>query len=64
MSSADEDTYKCFAANKYGKAVCTATLTVTGGEELTQNNSFNLNIGFQVQFNLILKYKPIPVKLR
>ncbi|XP_063321071.1 immunoglobulin-like and fibronectin type III domain-containing protein 1 [Pelmatolapia mariae] len=29
VSVAETDTYKCFAANEYGKAVCTTTLTVT-----------------------------------
>uniref|UniRef100_A0A667YYL5 Immunoglobulin like and fibronectin type III domain containing 1, tandem duplicate 3 n=1 Tax=Myripristis murdjan TaxID=586833 RepID=A0A667YYL5_9TELE len=28
VSGADADTYKCFATNEYGKAVCTATLNV------------------------------------
>jgi hypothetical protein len=27
------DTYKCFAANEYGRAVCTATLNVIEGEK-------------------------------
>lgn len=26
------DTYKCFAANEYGKAACTATLKVIPGK--------------------------------
>ncbi|XP_058498394.1 immunoglobulin-like and fibronectin type III domain-containing protein 1 isoform X1 [Solea solea] len=30
VSAADTDTYTCNAVNKYGKAVCTATLSVTG----------------------------------
>ncbi|XP_027144339.1 immunoglobulin-like and fibronectin type III domain-containing protein 1 [Larimichthys crocea] len=30
VSAAETDTYKCTAVNEYGKAVCTATLTVTG----------------------------------
>ncbi|XP_041800845.1 immunoglobulin-like and fibronectin type III domain-containing protein 1 [Chelmon rostratus] len=29
VTSEETDTYKCYAANEYGKAVCTATLTVT-----------------------------------
>lgn len=27
------DTYKCFATNEYGKAVCTATLSVIEGKK-------------------------------
>uniref|UniRef100_I3KJU9 Immunoglobulin like and fibronectin type III domain containing 1, tandem duplicate 2 n=1 Tax=Oreochromis niloticus TaxID=8128 RepID=I3KJU9_ORENI len=34
VSVAETDTYKCFAANEYGKAVCTTTLTVTEGKTL------------------------------
>uniref|UniRef100_A0A3Q0QPI1 Immunoglobulin like and fibronectin type III domain containing 1, tandem duplicate 3 n=1 Tax=Amphilophus citrinellus TaxID=61819 RepID=A0A3Q0QPI1_AMPCI len=29
VSAAETDTYKCLAANEYGKAICTTTLTVT-----------------------------------
>ncbi|XP_040908463.1 immunoglobulin-like and fibronectin type III domain-containing protein 1 [Toxotes jaculatrix] len=29
VSEAETDTYKCYAVNEYGKAVCTATLSVT-----------------------------------
>uniref|UniRef100_A0A667YYL9 Ig-like domain-containing protein n=1 Tax=Myripristis murdjan TaxID=586833 RepID=A0A667YYL9_9TELE len=32
VSGADADTYKCFATNEYGKAVCTATLNVIEGK--------------------------------
>ncbi|KAG7246201.1 hypothetical protein CRUP_016262, partial [Coryphaenoides rupestris] len=28
VSPAEADTYKCFAVNEYGKAICTATLNV------------------------------------
>uniref|UniRef100_A0A668UG99 Immunoglobulin like and fibronectin type III domain containing 1, tandem duplicate 3 n=1 Tax=Oreochromis aureus TaxID=47969 RepID=A0A668UG99_OREAU len=37
MSVAETDTYKCFAANEYGKAVCTTTLTVTEGKTSSTN---------------------------
>uniref|UniRef100_A0A3Q4H176 Immunoglobulin-like and fibronectin type III domain-containing protein 1-like n=1 Tax=Neolamprologus brichardi TaxID=32507 RepID=A0A3Q4H176_NEOBR len=37
MSVAETDTYKCFAANEYGKAVCTTTLTVTEGKTCPLN---------------------------
>lgn len=37
MSVAETDTYKCFAANEYGKAVCTTTLTVTEGKSCPLN---------------------------
>uniref|UniRef100_A0A3Q2WHX4 Immunoglobulin-like and fibronectin type III domain-containing protein 1 n=1 Tax=Haplochromis burtoni TaxID=8153 RepID=A0A3Q2WHX4_HAPBU len=37
MSVAETDTYKCFAANEYGKAVCTTTLTVTEGKSSSTN---------------------------
>ncbi|XP_029689550.1 immunoglobulin-like and fibronectin type III domain-containing protein 1 [Takifugu rubripes] len=30
VSAAEEDTYKCFVVNKYGRAVCSAKLTVAG----------------------------------
>uniref|UniRef100_G3NGC4 Immunoglobulin like and fibronectin type III domain containing 1, tandem duplicate 1 n=1 Tax=Gasterosteus aculeatus aculeatus TaxID=481459 RepID=G3NGC4_GASAC len=32
VSGAETDTYKCYAANEYGKAVCKTTLTVIEGE--------------------------------
>uniref|UniRef100_A0A668UGA4 Immunoglobulin like and fibronectin type III domain containing 1, tandem duplicate 2 n=1 Tax=Oreochromis aureus TaxID=47969 RepID=A0A668UGA4_OREAU len=37
VSVAETDTYKCFAANEYGKAVCTTTLTVTEGKTCPLN---------------------------
>uniref|UniRef100_A0A3P9DLL3 Immunoglobulin-like and fibronectin type III domain-containing protein 1 n=1 Tax=Maylandia zebra TaxID=106582 RepID=A0A3P9DLL3_9CICH len=37
VSVAETDTYKCFAANEYGKAVCTTTLTVTEGKSCPLN---------------------------
>uniref|UniRef100_A0A3P9DK13 Immunoglobulin-like and fibronectin type III domain-containing protein 1 n=1 Tax=Maylandia zebra TaxID=106582 RepID=A0A3P9DK13_9CICH len=37
VSVAETDTYKCFAANEYGKAVCTTTLTVTEGKSSSTN---------------------------
>uniref|UniRef100_A0A669D941 Ig-like domain-containing protein n=1 Tax=Oreochromis niloticus TaxID=8128 RepID=A0A669D941_ORENI len=37
VSVAETDTYKCFAANEYGKAVCTTTLTVTEGKTSSTN---------------------------
>uniref|UniRef100_A0A8B9JAH4 Immunoglobulin like and fibronectin type III domain containing 1, tandem duplicate 4 n=1 Tax=Astyanax mexicanus TaxID=7994 RepID=A0A8B9JAH4_ASTMX len=33
VSGAQADTYKCFATNSFGKAVCTATLTVIEGKK-------------------------------
>ncbi|XP_038577763.1 immunoglobulin-like and fibronectin type III domain-containing protein 1 [Micropterus salmoides] len=38
VSAAETDTYKCCAVNEYGKAVCTAILTVT--EALTSPSDF------------------------
>ena len=32
VSPAEADTYKCFAVNEYGKAICTATLNVIAGK--------------------------------
>lgn len=32
VKPAQADTYKCFATNEYGKAVCTATLKVIAGK--------------------------------
>uniref|UniRef100_A0A4W5R221 Immunoglobulin like and fibronectin type III domain containing 1, tandem duplicate 2 n=1 Tax=Hucho hucho TaxID=62062 RepID=A0A4W5R221_9TELE len=34
VTAEQADTYKCFAANEYGRAVCTATLNVIEGEKL------------------------------
>lgn len=33
----EADTYRCFATNEYGKAVCTATLSVMGGKRQILN---------------------------
>lgn len=38
------DTYKCFATNEYGKAVCTATLNVNTGKDYY--NMFVVNIKY------------------
>jgi hypothetical protein len=32
VSPAEADTYKCFAVNEYGRAICTATLNVIEGK--------------------------------
>uniref|UniRef100_A0A3B1K8U6 Immunoglobulin like and fibronectin type III domain containing 1, tandem duplicate 4 n=1 Tax=Astyanax mexicanus TaxID=7994 RepID=A0A3B1K8U6_ASTMX len=37
VSGAQADTYKCFATNSFGKAVCTATLTVIEGFKKKKN---------------------------
>uniref|UniRef100_A0A8D0DDP3 Immunoglobulin like and fibronectin type III domain containing 1, tandem duplicate 2 n=1 Tax=Sander lucioperca TaxID=283035 RepID=A0A8D0DDP3_SANLU len=37
MTGAETDTYKCYAANEYGKAVCTTTLNVIEGKSSKQN---------------------------
>uniref|UniRef100_A0A8D2ZY81 Ig-like domain-containing protein n=1 Tax=Scophthalmus maximus TaxID=52904 RepID=A0A8D2ZY81_SCOMX len=40
VCAADTDTYKCCAANEFGKAVCTATLSVTDGKNSTNPSDF------------------------
>uniref|UniRef100_A0A8D0AJ90 Ig-like domain-containing protein n=1 Tax=Sander lucioperca TaxID=283035 RepID=A0A8D0AJ90_SANLU len=37
VTGAETDTYKCYAANEYGKAVCTTTLNVIEGKSSKQN---------------------------
>lgn len=32
------DTYKCFAVNKYGRAFCSAKLTVAGGKRFSSSD--------------------------
>lgn len=32
ITSDEADTYKCFATNEYGKAICSGTLNVIEGE--------------------------------
>lgn len=46
MSGEETDTYKCYAANEYGKAVCTMTLNVIEGKS-SRNTALNMivNIG-------------------
>uniref|UniRef100_A0A4W6DDZ4 Immunoglobulin like and fibronectin type III domain containing 1, tandem duplicate 3 n=1 Tax=Lates calcarifer TaxID=8187 RepID=A0A4W6DDZ4_LATCA len=39
MSAAETDTFKCYAVNEFGKAVCTATLSVTEGKSSSTNPS-------------------------
>lgn len=34
------DTYKCFAVNKYGRAFCSAKLTVAGGKMFRSSDTF------------------------
>lgn len=34
MSGEEADTYKCYAINEYGKAICTAALNVIEGENV------------------------------
>ncbi|KAL2104216.1 hypothetical protein ACEWY4_001084 [Coilia grayii] len=40
VSSEDADTYKCYAHNEYGKAVCTAILNVIEGESLLTSTDY------------------------
>ncbi len=44
MSAAETDTYKCYAVNEYGKAVCTATLNVTEGKSCSLNAVLNMTV--------------------
>uniref|UniRef100_A0A4W6DDI5 Ig-like domain-containing protein n=1 Tax=Lates calcarifer TaxID=8187 RepID=A0A4W6DDI5_LATCA len=39
VSAAETDTFKCYAVNEFGKAVCTATLSVTEGKSCLNLNS-------------------------
>uniref|UniRef100_A0A672YVD5 Immunoglobulin like and fibronectin type III domain containing 1, tandem duplicate 3 n=1 Tax=Sphaeramia orbicularis TaxID=375764 RepID=A0A672YVD5_9TELE len=40
MSAADIDTYKCYAVNEYGKAICTAALNVKEGKNISDPLDF------------------------
>lgn len=51
MSAADTDTYRCCAVNEYGKAVCTATLTVTDGEFFSCDTGFSASSDERERFN-------------
>lgn len=49
VSAGEMDTYKCFAVNKYGRAFCSAKLTVAGGKLVRSLGStllFLLNYSF------------------
>lgn len=49
VSPEDADTYKCFATNEYGKAVCTVLLNVIEGKIL-------LSPSFDYKFGIFLLY--------
>lgn len=52
----EADTYRCFANNEYGKAVCTATLNVMGGKRqiLTVQYVHCKFIKLENNYNLVL----------
>ncbi len=49
MSAGDTDTYKCYAVNEYGKAVSSATLTVTDGKSCLCNTFLNMTANFNLK---------------
>lgn len=53
VSPEDADTYKCFATNEYGKAVCTVLLNVIEGKILL-SPSFDYKFGFFFCYIIII----------
>lgn len=57
MCAADTDTYKCCAANEFGKAVCTATLSVTDGKSWISVFTVHVMESLLLMSVLIAEYK-------
>uniref|UniRef100_A0A4W6DCW5 Immunoglobulin like and fibronectin type III domain containing 1, tandem duplicate 2 n=1 Tax=Lates calcarifer TaxID=8187 RepID=A0A4W6DCW5_LATCA len=66
VSAAETDTFKCYAVNEFGKAVCTATLSVTEGKrkgEKTRHLNCIILIYLSISFVLFLYLSNISSKV-